>query len=98
MTQSVSPSEASLCQTSRTEWQSRRTAWTASWWQLLAGNCKTAKFICLFATEVTEENKMKFSACYVSLWLINLFNLQFVIFNHRVAQQLVRGLIERLAC
>src|SRR5262249_4644652 len=45
MMQSASPSDDSLCQTRRAEWPSWRSAWTASWSQLLAGNCRKAKFI-----------------------------------------------------
>src|SRR5580693_6119710 len=92
MTTSVSPSDESLCQTSRAEWPSRRTAWTASWSQLLAGNCNTAKFIFFFATESPRHREKSGLCASASRWLIN--NFQFVILNHRIAQQLVRGVIQ----
>src|SRR5258706_1276631 len=93
MTTSVSPSEESLCQTSRAEWPSRRTAWTASWSQLLAGNCNTAKFISDFATESPRHGEKNFHL-YVSAsrWLFR--NFQLVIFNHGITQQLVRRVVQ----
>src|SRR5665213_111929 len=68
MTASMPASEFSLCQTKRADCpRTSLTTWSASWSQLEAGNCKTAKFIS--------------------------FNLEPVIFNDRVAENLVAGVV-----
>src|ERR1035437_712563 len=99
MTTSVSPSEASLCQTSRAEWPSRRTAWTASWSQLLAGNCKTEKFIRGWRIEDGRWRKTLGGECHPPFSILyprGSFNLQFVIFNHRIAQELEGRVVQGL--
>src|ERR1017187_7313148 len=103
MTQSVSPSEASLCQTSRAEWPSRRTAWTASWSQLLAGNWRTEKFIRRWRMEDGRWQKTSdgerhppSSIFYPCVSSRQLFDFEAVVLNHRIAQQLVRRVVQRL--
>src|SRR5215472_10149776 len=117
MTASGSPSEFSLCQSSRAEWPSVRIAWTASWSQLDAGNCKTIKFmpftiyaagartlvrlqvISAYNIRAAKRHKCRAPSAVARQCKseIRSFNLQFVILDHRVAQEFVGGVIELLA-
>src|SRR5271156_784835 len=71
-TASMPASEFSLCQTKRADCpRTSLSTWRASWSQLEAGNCKTAKFISL--------------------------DFEFVIFDHRVAQNFMASLVDLFA-